>query len=434
MANDYGLTTAADTAKPARAAVSRWNDGKKRHTIYTACGTGQDGWALYNDPGTDTARQGLVDMAKLVLGNNTLTLADLPDDGEPHPFDLASPDALLGREADPELFDWVPISYPASAPFTSASLENNWSPSNYSLAESVRFGVEETIRQIKSTPGTFALVGMSQGAVVMTQVMKALLPGGALANRYDDCIAGIAFGNPCRAVGASFPGGVAAPGGGVISLPNKADPLTGGLQGVKTPDWWWEFCVPGDFFSSAPVDVIGPLLSPAVQAVFHTPGSLGLNPEVVQVILTLLLGGGTIAALVFAALVRGGLQEAATQLSKLFAGAEMKAFFSAVAQKQKASPVAKLGEWIYQQVGVIDIPASILQLTPVIVPSNYYPRGNPHVLLAFDKPAALPSGRIAAYGPNPAWTINLPGVDANSTYVDVAAAYLNARGAAVAPR
>ena len=70
----------------------------------------------------------------------------------------------------------------------------------------------------------------------------------------------------------------------------------------------------------------------------------------------------------------------------------------------------------------------------MIVPSGYYPRGNPHLLLGVDKPPALPSGRMAAYGPNPAWTINLPGLNANSTYVDVAAAYLNARGAAIAPR
>lgn len=434
MPNKYGLTTTTNTAKPARASVARWNDGKKRHNVYTACGTTQDGWALYNDPGTNEARQNIVNLAKVLLNNPSLTLADLPADGEPYPFNVGSPDAIIGRAADPELFNWVPISYPASAPGNVTSLENNWQPSTVSMAESAKYGVEETIRQIKANPGTFALVGMSQGAVVMTQVMKALLPGGVLAHRYNDCIAGLAFGNPCRAIGASYPGGVAAPGGGVISFQNQVNPFTGGLNGVKTPDWWWEFCVPGDFFSSAPMDtLLGPLLSPAIQAAFQTPGSLGVNADGLQVILTLMLAGGTVAGVLFAALLRGGVFAVAQQLSTLFSGGPMKGFLSAVSQKQQQSAVGQLSQWVYQQVGTIDIGASIAALSPVIVPSNYYPRGNPHILLG-DSVPALPSGRLAAYGPNPAWTISLPGLNSSSSYIDVGQAFLNARGAAIAPR
>ena len=435
MTNDYGLVTAAGTAKPARASVARWNDGKKRHTIYTACGTSQDGWALYNDPGTEELRQGQINLAKGVLGNPNLTTADLPADGEPYPFNIGSPDAVIARNADPELFSWVPISYPASAPgSTPSSLENNWQPSMFSMAESAKYGVEETIRQIKNTPGTFALLGMSQGAAVMTQVMKALLPGGTLAHRYNDCIAGIAFGNPCRAIGASFPGGVGAPGGGVISLPNKADPFTGGLQGVKTPDWWWEFCVPGDFFSDAPMAAVGPLITPAIQALFHTPGSLAVDAAGLSILTTLMVGGGTLLGVLMAAMVRGGVLAVAEQLTAFFGSPDMKKFFSTVAQRQRESAVGILANWVYQQVGTLDIGASLTTLSPVIVPSNYYPRGNPHILLGSDKPPALPSGKIKAYGPNPEWTINLPGIDANSTYVQIAQAYLNARGAAVTPR
>lgn len=435
MANKYGLTTTTNTAKTARTTVGRWNDGVKRHTVFTACGTTTDGWGLWNDPGTEEARNNFVNLARTVTGNNALTQQDLPPDGTYAPEWSVSPDTAVGRNANPDLFNWVPISYPAVGPGMAGSLENNWQPTQLSMAMSARMGVEEMIRQIQATPGTFAIVGMSQGAVVVSQVMKALLPGGVLAHRYNDCIAGIAFGNPCRAPGASFPGGIAAPGGGVIAFPNPSDPMTGGLLGVKTPDWWWELTVPGDFFASAPVDTLaGPLLTPAVQALFHTPGSLAVDAAGLSILTTLMVGGGTLLGVLMAAMVRGGVLAVAEQLTAFFGSPDMKKFFSTVAQRQRESAVGILANWVYQQVGAFDIGASLTTLSPVIVPSNHYPNGNPHIRLGVDKPPALPSGQIKAYGPNPAWTISLPGVTGDSTYTEIGTAYLNARGAAVTPR
>lgn len=199
MPTKYGLTTTSNTAKTARATVGRWNDGVKRHTVYTVCGTSQDGWGLINRPPAGSLQEaGLVGLIRQITGNPALTAADLPADGTPLPDWAASPDAVVGRDADPALFNWVPVSYPAAAPGSDGGLENNWQPQGISLAQSAKAGVDELIRLIKATPGTFALVGMSQGSVVISQVLKALLPGGTLANRYNDCIAGIAFGNPCR--------------------------------------------------------------------------------------------------------------------------------------------------------------------------------------------------------------------------------------------
>lgn len=420
MPTKYGLTTTTNTAKTARTTVGRWNDGVRRHTVYTVCGTGQDGWGLFNRPTDPTALAAAVGLAQLITGNLTLTAADLPADGQPDPDWRASPDAVVGRRVNPALFHWVPVSYPAAAPGGNGGLENNWQPQNISMAQSVKAGVDELIRLIKTTPGTFALVGMSQGAAVISQVLKALLPGGTLANRQSDCIAGVAFGNPCRAPGASFPGGTAAAGSGVISLPNPADPFTGGLVGVKTPDWWWEMSITGDFFSSAPINTIaGPMLSPAIQALFHFPGGLAADQNTVGVLLGLLTGAGSLLGFALAAMVRGGFYQA-TQIAGFFASAEARTLLSRLAQRQQQAAAGILAQWVYEQIGVFDLAQSLLTLSPVITPSNVYPNGNPHIRYGFDKPPTLPTG--------------LAGVNSTSTYVDVAVAYLNARGTAIAPR
>ena len=435
MPTKYGLTTTTNTAKTARSTVGRWNDRVKRHTVYTVCGTSQDGWGLINRPPSGSLQEaGLVGLYRQTTGDLSLTADDLPADGMPLPDWAATPDAVVGREADPALFHWVPVSYPAAAPGGNGGLENNWQPQNISLAQSAKAGVDELVRLIKATPGTFALVGMSQGSVVVSQVLKALLPGGTLANRYNDCIAGIAFGNPCRAPGASFPGGTAAYGAGVISYPNPANQMTGGLVGIKTPDWWWEMSITGDFFSSAPLNSItAPLINPAIQAIFQFPGGLAADQTTLSVLLGLMAGAGGALGLLLAALVRGGVYQAA-QIVGFFASREARALLSAVGQRQQASAVGQVAQWIYEQVGVLDVWESLRTLSPVIIPSNTYPNGNPHIRYGVDKPPTLPSGRIAAYGRNPAWKINLPGINSNSSYTDVAIAYLNARGAAVAPR
>lgn len=421
MTNKYGLTTTANSAKDARATVKRWNDGVNRHTLYTACGTTQDGWGLWNYPGAEGA-EGFAGLARLATGDNSWTVNDLPDDGEFIPDWAGSPDAVVGRLVDPDLFNWVPISYPASGPGSDGSLENNWQPTDFSMAESIRAGVDEVIRQIKSTPGTFALVGMSQGSAVMSQVLKALLPGGVLASRYRDCIAGVAFGNPCRGPGGSMPGVPAAYGGGVIALPNRVDPIGGGLAGIKTPDWWWEMSITGDFFSSAPIHTTaGPLLTPAIQALFHTPGSLAVEADALAILMTLLTGGTTLIALLVGLAVRAGINGAAQVLSAL-SSREFKTFFSQVSQRQKESPVGILANWIYEQVGVFDVGASLAALAPVIVPSNVYPNGNPHIRYGLDAPPNLP-----------VWP-GLTGLDSNSTYTEIAVAYLNRRGVQVSPR
>ena len=419
---NYGLVNANLTPRPAAGVVRRWNDKVVRHTVYTVCGTTADGWGLTNISTPEAAANVLV-LARQVTGNPALTLADLPANGTPSPNWAVSFDTAVGRAANPNLFNWVPISYPASAPVTGGNVELDWLPDKNSMANSARMGVEELISQIKATPGTFALVGMSQGALVISQVLKALLPGGVLANRYNDCIAGLAYGNPCRAPGGSMPGVAAAPGSGMVSLGYPQDNYSSGLAPVKNqiPSWWWEFCLPGDCFGSTPVDTTaGPVMTPAVQAAFHLEGSLAFGGTQLAVLFALMgLSGSSLNVLLNA--LRANLLLGAAQLVNFFGNQETKTLLSTSAQQNTAA-VQAFATFIQQQFGTPDLsvgptpPGGI----PFIRPSNYYPRGNPHIRYGLDKPPSLPTG--------------LAGVNSNSTYVDIGIAYLNARGAAVAPR
>lgn len=415
----YGLANDNFTPRLAAGVVARWNDKKVRHTVYTVCGTSQDGWGLVNY-NTPASRTGFINLARLQAGNPALTEADFPADGMPGPNISVSFDAAVGRSVDPELFNWVPISYPAGSPLKPGNLENEWQPQGMTIATSVRIGAEEVIRQIKATPGTFALVGMSQGSAVISQVLKALLPGGVLANRYNDCIAGLAYGNPCRKAGTSFPGGTPAPGGGVISLSYPQDSFCSGLGPVTLPSWWWEFALPGDLFSSAPMDTAaGPLLSPPIQATYHLEGGHGLSASTVITSFALFAAGGTSVALILQALVRSNFYQG-PQIFNFFSSVEAKALLSSVSQKQLTAAAQIVSQFLAEQFGVLNVAETLRTLTPVIVPSTAFPNGNPHIRYGVDKPPTLPTG--------------LAGVDANSTYVDVGIAYLNARGAAVAPR
>lgn len=410
--NPYGLVNDNLTPRLAAGVVRRWNDKVVRHTVYTVCGTTTDGWGLTNIS-TPEAAANVLALARQVTGNPALTLADLPAPGTPSPDWAVSFDTAIGRAANPNLFNWVPVSYPASSPVGGGNVETNWLPNRNAMSNSARMGVEELIKQINATPGTFALVGMSQGSVVISQVLKALLPGGSLQHRYKDCIAGLAYGNPCRAPGTGLPGVTPAPGAGIISLAYPKDGYSSGLAPVKNqiPSWWWEFCLPGDFFSSAPLDgSAGPVITPAIQALYHLEGTLGYDGSALAYTFALMGLAGSALNVAMNALVANSVYGAA-QVVNFFGNQETKALLSAAAQQNTAAFLSFI-QYVNQQLGTFNG----LNFTP----SNYYPTGNPHIRYGFDKPPSLPTG--------------LAGVNGNSTYVDIGIAYLNACGAAVAPR
>ena len=137
--------------------------------------------------------------------------------------------AQIGSAANPTLFDWVPVPYPAS----------------FSLLDSVDAGASALMNMIEHNSGQFALVGAGQGAMVISAVLNQLRDG-PLAARLVNCVAAVTFGNPHREAGHTFPG-CPDPGGHGISEHRL----------INTPDWWWDFVVPGDILCHTEDDPFG---------------------------------------------------------------------------------------------------------------------------------------------------------------------------------
>ena len=145
---------------------------------------------------------------------------------------------------DGTIYEWD--GAPANDPFYRMLDSSLWTSKRVQFADaglpminSLNEGVRQTINMINDTPGAFALGGYSQGAAVMSAVLKKIQHG-SLSHRKADLIAGVTFGNPCREIGHLWPG--ANPVGGWDS-PNTSShgcfPLDYRLQG--TPSLWWDF-------------------------------------------------------------------------------------------------------------------------------------------------------------------------------------------------
>ena len=365
-----GLVAANWSPRPAKATVARWHDGVKRHTLYTVCGTQQDGWGLVPTVMTPAEQQSLLDLYHTLGGTGTPTPGEFPGD-------YRSPDTVMGTRANPALFNWVPVSYPASAPIGAAVIDNGWQPQTISMADSFNLGVKELVSLIQNTPGTFALAGMSQGAGVISQVLRQMQPRGQLASRANDCIAAVAFGNPCRKPNTGIPGlSGAASGAGLISGTGSVP----GLTNIMLPSWWWELCTPGDPVGAAPIT------GPAGR----------LITSVCQSLLTLRTGGGSLDLVRLLPNIITALSSRGAILPVIFAAAQ----FAISRLFRTTTPViAALESWLNEQAS--------------------YGVNNPHLMYGTWSPPVIPPGL---------------GLSAGASYIDVGAAYLNARGAAIAPR
>jgi hypothetical protein len=362
-----GLVSSNFTPKAAKAQVARWHDGVKRHTIFTVCGTQQDGWGLVSTDMNAAEQAAALALYQQLGGTGT------PTPGE-HPGDFRSPDTIMGTRANPDLFNWVPISYPASAPIGAAPLDNRWQPQNISMADSIKAGVAELVAMIQATPGTFALAGMSQGSAVISAVLRQMQPRQPLANRANDCIAAVAFGNPCRRVGGAFPGLTPAPGAGLIS--NNA--ALGGLSSITLPSWWMELSTVGDPVSAAP------MTGPAGSVISSLANALiGVRGQAIQM-LTMVTGSLVPVLDNNGGGAPGPIISAVTRLFRALGGSALAAIEAFLAEQAS------------------------------------YGLANPHLLYGLRSIPGLPVG--------------VPGVNSNSNYIDVGAAFINSRGAAVAPR
>lgn len=126
---------------------------------------------------------------------------------------------------DPDVFKYVFVQ----------GYANIIKPMGPSVAQGIEI-LSGYIADTTLTPGKFAVIGTSQGALIASQVAKKLISGEI--NRLSDCIGFFHYGNPARQAGRAFPGAAAvAPGNGIA---------TAAYRLTNTPSWIWEFANPGD--------------------------------------------------------------------------------------------------------------------------------------------------------------------------------------------
>ena len=159
---------------------------------------------------------------------------------------------------------------PASDPFCMLmnpqiwDIRQPWYPaSTLGMGASIDVGITNTINEINQMPtGTpFAIGGYSQGAAVMSGVLKEIQTG-SLTSRASDFMGGVCFGNPRRQL--NFRGPVGGTWSGAWDDPGSdtggggSFPLTGDYARLTTsPDNWVEFTTTDDIFSSAGSTTIG---------------------------------------------------------------------------------------------------------------------------------------------------------------------------------
>lgn len=257
----YGLVTTTFIEKPALAEITRWNDNIKRHTLYTVCDSLQDIWGLYNG-----ARPTVNGPVALKPGSTV-------------PYDAA-----VGAQASPQLFTWVPVSYPASYLGLPAQLADTWNPRTQSLAQMVVWGATELKAKIESNPGTFALVGTGIGAMVCSAILQEMQTG-TLTARSGDCIAAVMFGNGCRQEGVTYPGGIDPGGAGI--MPQASTGTKGLIRNVNTPEWWWEMAAVDDPATTCPIDTSGQAINVIAEAVVNASGGRDFMGQLIKVIPTL---------------------------------------------------------------------------------------------------------------------------------------------------
>lgn len=388
MPAKYGLINANGTPKAALTTVTRWNDRTNRHTLYTIAGQQNDGWGIFRTPTNQTEYDAALNLynAILLAANPAATPAtQLPANGTRMADIGRSPDTVIGAGANTTKYNWVPISYPGSTPLGPDNLDQRWRPNKISLADSITAGTTDLAAQIRATPGTFAMTGTGVGAAIMTQVMKQMLPGGDLYHRNQDCIAAVAFGNPMRKAATTYPGGTAPTGAGLLSPVDTNNPTLSGLATTTLPTWWWEMVTPNDFYADVPTEHLT-----TIAKVARTLAGYRRVHDLLS------LSGNMINAF--------RNSETALELIAL----TLTSIIQRILNPTQPTDLAEIRAWLYAHLGD--------NLTNT--PPTYNP--DPHVLYSVLKPPTLPTG--------------LAGVTTNSTYTDVALAYINARGNAVTPR
>jgi hypothetical protein len=293
--SSYGIVTSTYVEKSALAEVARWNDNLKRHTLYTVCDSLQDIWGLYKG------------QRPVVTGPTPIKL------GSTVPYDAA-----VGAQASPQLFNWVPISYPASYVGLTPQLADTWNPKSMSIAQMVTWGATELKTRIEATPGTFALVGYGVGAMVCSAALQEMQQQSSpLRSRFTDCIGAVMFSNGCREEYVTYPGGTDPGGAGI--LPQASTGVRGMIRNTSTPSWWWEMAAVDDPVANCPIDTSGQVINVVAEALLNVAGSRDLMAQLAKTIITLKKTGSTWQAIAGKLTNRTANANALTWAERVFA-------------------------------------------------------------------------------------------------------------------
>lgn len=150
---------------------------------------------------------------------------------------LPSPWQILGDKIDglltQPIINWLPLNYPMLT---------------YPMGSSVNTGITNLVNLILATPGKIMVLSYSQGAIVWASVWRDYILNGPLANRKDDIVAAVTWGNPMRAPNAQN-GNIAAgwplnSGGGISG--------TNDLLPSQVPSWWYDYTDANDLYTDSP--------------------------------------------------------------------------------------------------------------------------------------------------------------------------------------
>ena len=142
------------------------------------------------------------------------------------------------------------------------------------FTRSVAGGIANLTHAINSTEGDFAIAAYSQGAMVAAHVYRSLRSG-PLAHRNSDLQAVVAFANPAREVGHTFPGCPDPGGHGIMSADHRL---------TDTEDLWWDFAIPNDLAAAVGDDLAGRWLTIIFMAFCNQfSGSVGVVQDTLRV-------------------------------------------------------------------------------------------------------------------------------------------------------
>jgi hypothetical protein len=143
-----------------------------------------------------------------------------------------------------------------------------YSASLLDAGASIDEGINSLVGQIKSSSEPFILAGASQGATVISEVLRNHLQAGDLTARMPDMWQAFTFGNPERQATKTYPGG-SDPGGHGVRLAQ--------YRITNTPANWWEFAMPGDMIATNGDDSISQLAT-AIFEWISSQGSVTVGP------------------------------------------------------------------------------------------------------------------------------------------------------------